>query len=236
MRSTAPRRSPASTSPPLLLALATLAAVAGPSALAAQERDSRWTVRGELMYMIAAGGDEAGCADRFPEVEGEITTDTFEQNVDDGPGGALGIEYMVGRKIGIEAAYLAGAFDGEFIISTPGLTEKDSGDIDFTAFTLGANYHFRPAKRVDYFLGLFYTLLEYHELVLQYPGHEIEVHWTFGGREGQQDSDQGWGFRGGIDVPFKPDSPWTFVAGFRHFRGPIDIHPLDVSVGIGRRF
>ena len=216
------------------LALAVLALPT--AALEAQERDTKWTVRGELMYMIAAGGDEAGCPDRSPEVPGMITQDTFEQTVNDGFGGAIGIEYMVGRKLGIEAAYVGGAFEGEFTIRTPGLAETDSGDIDFSAVTLGLNYHFRPAKRVDYFLGAFYSYFEYDTLVLNYPGHGIVVNWTFGGREGVQEADQGWGWRGGIEVPFNAESDWTFVAGVRHFRGPNDIHPVDISVGVGRRF
>lgn len=217
-------------------ALALWLVVPGATLQAQEERDSRWSVRGDLMWMIAAGGDEAGCPDRTPEVPGEITEDTFEQTVNDGFGAALGIEYMVSRKIGIELSALFGAFEGEFEISQPGIREKDSGDIDFTAVTLGANYHFTPAKRVDYFLGIFYTIFEYDTLVLQYPEQGITVNWTFGGRGGSTESDQGWGWRGGVDVPFKPGSPWVFVGGVRHFRGPNDIHPVMISAGVGRRF
>lgn len=208
----------------------------GTAAEAQEEKESRWIVRGDLMWMIAAGGDEAGCPDRSPEVVGEITEETFEQTVNDGFGAALGIEYFVGQHIGLELSALFGAFEGEFEINTPIARETDSGDIDFTAFTLGANYHFRPKKRVDYYLGGFFTVFEYDTLVLQYPQHGITVNWTFGGRGGTTESETGFGWRGGVDAPFTPDSPWVFVAGVRHFRGPNDIHPVMISVGVGRRF
>jgi hypothetical protein len=217
-----------------VVAVAAAAWLVAPRAAPAQ--DSRWIVRGELMYMIAAGGDEAGCPDRTPEVPGEITEDTFNQEIGDGPGAALGIEYFVSDHIGVELAGVFGAFEGEFTIDTPIARETDSGDIDFSAVTLGANYHFRPKKRVDYYAGLFFTIFEYDTLVLQYPQNGITVNWTFGGREGTTKSDTGFGWRGGIDVPFTKDSPWVFVAGVRSFRGPNDVHPIDVSVGVGRRF
>ena len=212
------------------------ALVASGAAVEAQEEDSRWIVRGDLMYMIAAGGDEAGCPDRFPEVPGEITEDTFEQTVNDGAGVALGIEYLLTRHLGIELSGLFGAFEGEFEINTPTAREVDSGDIDFTAFTLGGNWHFTPKKRWDFYLGGFFTVYEYDTLVLQYPQNGITVNWTFGGRGGTTESETGFGFRGGADMAFKEGSPWVLSIGARHFRGPNDIHPVMISVGVGRRF
>ena len=208
-----------------------------PASAQEEARDSRWTARGELVYMIAAGGDEAGCPDRFPEVPGEITEDTFEQTINDGAAGALGLEYMVSDHVGIELSGLFGAFEGEFAIRTPGLTEKASGDIDYTAITLGPNWHFRPNKRVDYFVGVFLSYFEFDTLTLQYPGHDITVIWTFGPPgTNASEADQGWGWRAGMDMKFNEESKWVFVAGIRHMRGPNDIHPVDISVGVGRRF
>jgi outer membrane protein W len=199
-------------------------------------RDTRWSLRGDLMWMIAAGGDEAGCPDRTPEVSEPITEDTFEQTINDGFGVALAAEYMFSKHLGAELGLLYGAFEGEFVIDTSIARETDSGDIDFSALTLGLNYHFRPKKRVDYYLGMFFTTFEYDPLVLQYPQNGITVNWTFGGREGTSESDTGFGWRGGIDVPFKPESKWVFVVNVRHFRGPNDIHPVMIGAGVGRRF
>lgn len=191
--------------------------------------DSRWRVRVDPMFMIAAGGDESGLVTTVPDVPENMTgLDTNEQSIDHGPGLALGVEYLVSRKLGVEVAAMAGAFDASYELTVDGVRDTWSGDIDFMAFTLGLNYHFTPDKRADYYLGLLVTSFEYDDLTMPLPALGIVGSWTFVGEDG-------WGYRGGVDIELKEGKPWFLAVGVRHFRGSFDVHPVMVSVGIGWR-
>ena len=143
----------------VLLAAVPLAAQDGP--------ETRWRIRAEPMYMIAAGGDEAGLVTLEPAIpEGEMGMETNTQSIDHGPGFAFAVEYLASQHLGIEASGMLGSYDAEYELIVDGVREVWSGDIDFTAFTLGLNYHITPAKRSDWFVGLFYTSYEYDSPLL----------------------------------------------------------------------
>lgn len=192
--------------------------------------ETRWRLRAEPMFLIAAGGDEAGLVTTEPAIpEAEPASDTNEQSIDHGPGFGLGLEYLATRKLGVEASVMIGTFDASYELVVDGVSEKWDGDIDFTAFTIGLNYHLTPAKKADWFLGLFWTSYDYDDLTFDLPGHGVVATWTFVANDG-------WGYRGGVDIDLGEDNPWFLAVGVRHFRGSFDVHPVMVSVGVGRRF
>lgn len=193
-------------------------------ALAQDRPDRRWIVRAEGMYVITTG-DEAGQVTEMPV---PIAEEDTLQDLSDGWGFGLFVEYMVTRKIGIEAGGINAVFDADVTLNTGMGQFLGTGDSGFTSLILGANYHLTPARRTDWAVGLYLHNTDYDEATYQLPGGGSAV-WDQG--EGN-----GYGLKVGVDVAFSEDSPWTFVSAIRHHRGPIDTKPVMISVGLGRKF
>ncbi len=190
-----------------------------------QTRDSRWIVRGAALGLFPTG-DELGVVTLVPE---PLPEPSRQRDISEDSGFGVELEYLVKRKIGVELTVLLGDFGADLILDTGELRSMADDDIGFQAVTLGVNYHFTPGKRVDFYVGAVAERMFYDDITLQFPEAGLSAKWRF-------DDDTGFGFRVGIDVPLKPGRPWIFGAGLRHLRGPLDVKPIILSIGIGYRF
>ena len=117
------------------------------------------------------------------------------------------------------------------------LSLRDSDQIGTYATTLGVNYHLRRESRVDFYVGAFAGMINFDDIVFL-----TEV-----GRPDKRtfDDDTGFGAKVGVDVPFGKSESWTFSIAARYFAvimegevagQDLDLNPVFVSLGVGRRF
>ncbi|MGB5296016.1 MAG: hypothetical protein WBP34_13775, partial [Thermoanaerobaculia bacterium] len=114
----------------------------------------------------------------------------------------------------------------------------DNNTVDFYTINFGANYHFTPDSRVDFYLGAFAGVFSYDSVKFNLPVIDEEIKINF-------DDQFSYGFNAGIDVPFTSDGP-VFIAlavkylisDLKEDGGPreIAIDPIIGSIGIGFRF
>jgi len=160
-------------------------------------------------------------------------------HMDKGSGFGFDVEYMAKPNLGIQLNGLFGEVDGHLMWDqTGGLWLMGDDSLDFTHFTIGANYHFTPERRIDFYLGAFLGLMSFDDVTVPLPeiGETFRLKW---------DDQFTYGLSGGFDVPFKSGSPWIFTAGLdwilvdlEEDGGPheLSMDPLVGSIGIGYRF
>ena len=109
--------------------------------------------------------------------------------------------------------------------------------IDFWDVTIGANYHFTPQSRVDFYAGALLGYFSYDGARYDFSEVDETFDLDFG-------SDVGFGLKAGLDIPFKAGGPWVFSAGLRYIvtggdadQGDLDldVDPWIGSIGIGYR-
>ena len=204
------------------LLLAAQLAIAGP--LWAQ---SRWTFR-------AHGALWTGISDQVTLTRGAGQS---VHSISDGSSFGISLEYLATRQLGIELGFLAGGIDTEFRTETGAGPLTDSDMFDIYATTVGFNYHWKPARPTDLYLGLFVQQTNFSDVTfLSEAGLSRTLSF---------DDDYGVGLKLGFDRPFRRESSWIFTADVRYVATileaesggeDLDIHPLIVSVGVGYRF
>lgn len=216
----------------LLLALGVTGTAAQPgrsgeaaTASTGAPQELRWILRGKLLGMLSTG-DEAGVVTFDPE---PLAVTRMERGIDDAVGLGLEIEYLVSRRIGIELAALAGEFGADIQLEADGMRLTDTGDIGFTAVSVGVNYHFTPGARADFFAGASVQRSFWDDVDYRFPQAATSARLRL-------DDDVGYGVKVGMDRTLRSDGPWVFSAALRHLRGPLDIKPIILSVGAGYRF
>lgn len=214
--------------PILVVVLVACALAAAPPARAQSTSgaDTRWTLRG---YALAyATGDEVRT------LSGGETT-LF--GIDDGSGFGLDLEYRLSRRLGLEGAVFVGDIDSTLVIEGPGPAMRDSEDIGFEVFSVGANYHLMPDRRFDLAIGGFLANHFFDVVTFDFPSGRSE-RLSF-------DADYGFGAKIGADVPFGRDGNWLVSAELRYLLSileaesggrDLDANPVVLSVGLGYRF
>jgi outer membrane protein W len=200
----------------------------------------RWIVRGYGAWVNPTGSrSEAEGAIASPTASATATeeevTQIWHKN---GTGFGFDIEFLVTPNIGLEATALFAQTETHFMYDNPNVWLMDQQDTDFGMFTLGANYHFTPTSRVDFFAGAFVAFTSYDTARFSFDDPDQEFDYDF-------DDDTGFGLNAGVDIPFKVGSPWIFTAGLNYVitsaddkNSPIDADadPWIGTLGIGYRF
>lgn len=165
-----------------------------------------------------------------------------ELSVDSGQGFELDIGYMLNPKLELVLTGIFTDLEGTFVAGIEPGEESDrvtdNNTVDFYTINFGANYHFTPDSRVDFYLGAFAGVFSYDSVKFNLPviGEEIKINF---------DDQFSYGFNAGIDVPFTSDGPLFFALAVKYLisdlkedGGPreIAIDPIIGSIGIGFRF
>jgi len=143
-------------------------------------------------------------------------------------------EFLVADKIGVEPALTRATHDID--VMEPGFPTLQLGDADLTTLTVNLNFHLTPESNFDIFAGptLGYTFWGDLESALLSESFPIEDDFIFG-------------VNFGIGVPFG-ESDWSFVGAVNWIvveaalenadpgEAPLDVDPLQVKVGVARRF
>lgn len=212
-----------------------------------QGPDFRWIVRGYYAPIYPGTStvfDEIPAADPNSDVvldngliPGQPIFTQFNLESDSGFG--ANIEYMFGTNWGVQFDALFGAVEGHLMWDqTGGLWLMGEDALDFSHLNLGANYHFTPDRRVDFYLGAFAGMMAFDDVTVPLPeiGQNFRLEW---------DDQFTWGIRGGLDVPFKAGSPWIFTAGVdwimvdleqKNGGNNLKMDPLTGMIGLGYRW
>jgi len=198
--------------------------------------DNKWILRGNYVKTWPS-------TDSY-QTESVIGDDSIfnEFSVDSGQGFGLDIEYKVNPRLGVLLTGIFTDMEGTFVYGLePGEASgrvKDNNTVDFYTINAGANYHFMPEGRVDFFLGAFAGVFSYDSVKFVLPELDKEISINF-------DDQFSYGLNAGVDVPFGSDSHWLFTAAVKYLisdlkedGGPreIAIDPIIGSIGIGYRF
>ena len=209
--------------------------------------DFRWIVRGyyaPIWPSTSTVFDEIPAAD--PGATGTLDNGfipgqpVFTQfNLESDAGFGANLEYMFNMNWGLQFDALFAEAEAHLMWDqTGGLWLMGDDGLDFTHLNLGANYHFTPERRVDFYLGAFVGMMSFDDVTVPLPeiGQNFRLEW---------DDQVTWGIRGGLDVPFKAGSPWIFTAGLdwilvdleqKNGNNSLNMDPLAGKIGIGYRW
>ena len=116
---------------------------------------------------------------------------------------------------------------------------KDNNTVDFYTVNFGANYHFAPRKRADFYLGAFVGWFSHDSVKFSLGeiGEEISIDF---------DDQFSYGVSAGLDIPFRTQArSLMFSLGVKYMisdlketGGPreIAIDPIIGSIGLAYRF
>jgi len=165
-----------------------------------------------------------------------------ELSVDSGQGFELDIGYMFNPKLELMLSGIFTDLEGTFVAGIEPGEESDrvtdNNTVDFYTINLGANYHFTPDSRVDFYLGAFVGVFSYDSVQFNLPVIDEQVKINF-------DDQFSYGLNAGFDIPFSQDGPLFFALAVKYLisdlkedGGPreIAIDPIIGSIGIGCRF
>lgn len=188
---------------------------------------SPWTVRG-FGLSLGTTDDEVFHSSFRPNGVNERSGLTLGS----GEGLGLSLEKHFSDRIGLEAALLWADLDALLILDLDEAWGHDEESADFTAITVGPNFHLTPGKRVDFYLGPFVGWASLDDPTFNVLG---ETHsrkfgddFVFGGQVG---ADIGFG------------GAWGLHLGVRYIDlttgdgdNKLDVNPLIGEAGIFFRF
>jgi outer membrane protein W len=165
-----------------------------------------------------------------------------ELSLDSGQGFGFDLEYKMSPKLGIVLLGIFTDMEGTFVAGLEPGEESDlvtdNNTVDVYTVNFGANYHFTPESRVDFYAGAYLGWFSYDSIKFRLPIQDEEIKIDL-------DDQFSYGLNAGIDVPFGSDSPWLFTVAVKYLisdlkesGGPreIAIDPIIGSIGIGYRF
>gem|GEM_PF-1509172 len=191
----------------------------------------RWILRA---FGWSGDGDDQA---RTSDVVGPGVAERTKLGIESPDGAGVSLEYLASHRVGIEGALLIGSADGIFQLDLGNQWARAEDDIDFTVFTVGANFHLTPDRRADVYLGPFVGFVSYDDVSFQTLGRQTRIDF---------DDDLGFGAQVGVDLPFTRDGRWGFNSALRYLtttaeedrgrRRQLDLDPLILSAGISVRF
>lgn len=165
-----------------------------------------------------------------------------ELSLDSGQGFGFDLEYKMSPKLGIVLLGVFTDMEGTFVAGLEPGEESDlvtdNNTVDVYTVNFGANYHFTPESRVDFYAGAYLGWFSYDSIKFRPPNQDEEIKIDL-------DDQFSYGLNAGIDVSFGSNSPWLFtvaakylISDLKESGGPreIAIDPIIGSIGIGYRF
>ena len=201
--------------------------------------DFRWIARGYYVH-VWPGSDEL-------HVENPVgtTPPTFTQFWVDGGNGFGGeVEYMFRPNLGLVGGITFANMKTNLMYDRGDVWLNSDDRVDMRQFRLGANYHFTPDRRVDFWAGASAIWVNYSSSTFNFS----EIPPEFGGPRDYQikyDNELTWGVGIGLDVPFSMGSPWVITGGLHYIGADLEgdaniyaltVDPLQGFIGIGYRW
>lgn len=220
------------TSTGLVVLAALFSLVVPASAQITPARDSKWIVRVHGVGILTSG-NEIVVRQAIPPADVELT----RHSVGDGAGFDLELERLVGRRLGVEISVILGGFTNDFSLDSAALSLRDSDRIGTYSTTVGVNYHLLGESRFDFHVGAFAGMINFDDIIFLTEVGRVDKR-TF-------DDDTGFGAKVGVDVGLGKSESWTLSIAARYFvvimEGEVagqdlDLNPVLLSLGVGRRF
>jgi len=195
------------------------------------ERVARWTIRPFVAFLDPTG-DRAHTQRVRPDGVVEQSTQSFGAE----PGVGISAEYHFSDRLGLEVALIAANLDSRFMFDLDDAWGNAEEDIDFTAVTIGPNFHLTPNRRVDVYAGPFIGLVNLGDANYSVLGEQVRRDF---------DNDLVIGAHISLGIPFSESSAWEFHAGLRYMditaedklsNQEADIDPAILTLGVGRKF
>jgi len=151
-------------------------------------------------------------------------------SIDTGGGVAIGAEYRLSNRLGLEfsAMYAGIQVDSSVSSRAAGVQYSTSS---MMPLTFAVPFHFDAGGRVDLFVAPTFSMVRYENV-------EMAVNSARVGTSVNVDSDAAFGAALGVDVPFGKGK-WAFSAGLRYMKtgaGNTDLDPVIVTLGFAYRF
>ena len=202
-----------------------------------EANDDKWRIRG--FYVKTWPSTDSY---QTESVIGDLPLIYNELSLDSGEGFELDIGYMFNPKLELMLTGIFTDMEGTFVAGIePGEASDrviDNNTVDFYTINVGANYHFTPDSRVDFYLGAFVGVFSYDSVRFNLPVIDEQIKINF-------DDQFSYGLNAGIDIPFTQDGPLFaalavkyLISDLKEDGGPreIAIDPIIGSIGIGCRF
>jgi hypothetical protein len=201
--------------------------------------DFRWIARGYYVH-VWPGSDEL-------HVENPVGLDppVFTQFWVDGGNGFGGeVEYMFRPNLGLVGGITFANMKTNLMYDRGDVWLNSDDRVDMRQFRLGANYHFTPDSRVDFWAGASAIWVNYSSSTFNFS----EIPPEFGGPQDYQikyDTELTWGVGVGLDFPFSVGSPWIITGGLHYIGADLEgdanvysltVDPLQGFIGIGYRW
>ena len=203
----------------------------------AEANDDKWRIR--TLYAKTWPSTDSY---QTQSVLGTLPDIFTELSLDSGQGFELDFGYMVNPKIELTLTGIFTDLEGTFVAGIEPGEESDrvvdNNTVDFYTINLGANYHFSPDSRVDFYLGAFLGVFSYDSIRFNLPVIDQQVKINF-------DDQFSYGVGAGLDVPFTADGPVFIsfavkylISDLKEDGGPreIAVDPIIGSIGIGFSF
>jgi outer membrane protein W len=188
-----------------------------------------------ILRLYGAGADSSGDS----IMTGPVRSDpsdllspfvTTKRTIGDGNGFGLGLERLVGARLGVELDALFLDLDGNRVFDFGDDWTMTNPGVGMDAVSLGLNYHLTPDKMIDVFVGPFVSAVDYSD-----SGFNVD--------EPKFGSEIGVGAKLGADFYFGSQSPWALSTSIRYLAASagddaneFDVDPLIGTIGIGYRF
>jgi hypothetical protein len=186
---------------------------------------------------------------------------TFGVDIDQGLGGRLGLELLIGRRLGVTAdLWSSSSLDVEVQIEQVGVNGRRqrataSDSLTVSGAALGLNLHLTPERAVDVYLGPLVSWVEPDDLSIRYQTGGGVFEPCFPDCQGELvslpiaiDSDLAFGAALGFNWGLGDGDAWSLNLELRYLQASFDAtdyqslqHQLELdssflSIGIGRRF
>jgi outer membrane protein W len=205
-----------------------LAALCATPAASAQQAEG-WSVRAAGVYYDPAGDS---FVDTFLS-DGATGVYTVE---DAGTGFGLFVAYRWSPRWSVEAGGLLTEVDNDYAFTLDGQTVLDTDSVEVETYLVGVDWHFAPASRTDWTVGLFVAETSFTDAVfLTEVGRTLERSFDddhgFGVKLGGAWNLGASGWFAGLDARYLVTMQEGEIGG-----QDLDLDPLIVSAGVGYRF
>jgi outer membrane protein W len=211
--------------------LVVLQLAAAGSAMAQEE--FTWLVRGHYVH-VWPGSDTLSVENPVGQ-----TPPVFTEFYSDGGNGFNGeVEYLMSPRIGLFGGLTFANMKTNLEFRQGNDLAYSNDRVDLREINVGANYHFLPGGRLDFYAGALLSWVGYSSSTFNFSQVDYDYQVKY-------DDELSWGINAGLDIPFGQDSSWFGSVQARYMflalEGDNNVYSLTVDpvqgyFGIGYRW
>ena len=195
--------------------------------------DNQWIARG--YYVHNWPGSDTLHVENPVGVDPPIFTQFW---VDGGNGFGGEVEYMARPNLGIMAGIVFSNLKTSLMFDQADVWLTGTDRVDMRAINLGPNYHFMPERRLDLYLGVYASWVNYSSSTFNFQ--EVDRDYRI-----EYDNELTFGVNLGLDYAIKEGGPWVITGGLRYTGADLEgdgnvyalsVDPFEGFIGLGYRW